>query len=115
RRQVGEGEEIARLEMRTRLLEIRLALGVDQRGRRVGKAARRIGADAMALRLHEDRPARAEAAERVVEAASDRDQLGRHGGVEVGATEACRALEAAVLVEDDALSDERRPGQEVGE
>ena len=31
RRQIGEGEEIARLEMRAGFLEIRLAFGIDQR------------------------------------------------------------------------------------
>ena len=69
----------------------------------------------MALRLDEDRPARAETAEGVVEPAGDGDQFGRHGAVEVGTAKARGALEAAVLVEDDALADERGPGQEVRE
>jgi hypothetical protein len=32
RRQIGEGQEIAGLEMRARFLEVGLALGIDQRG-----------------------------------------------------------------------------------
>src|SRR5690606_6989729 len=99
----------------TRFLEVRLALGVDERGGGIGKTARWIGADAVALGFHEDCPARSKAAEGVVEAAGDRNQLSRYGGGEVGATEARRALEAAILVEDDALCDEGCPGQEVGE
>ena len=57
RRQVGEGEEIARLEMRPRFLEARLALGIDQRGGRIGKATVGIEVRGMALRFDEDRPA----------------------------------------------------------
>ena len=45
----------------------------------------------------------------------DRDQLGRRRGVEIGSAKPRGALERAVLVEDDALLDQRRPGQEVGE
>src|SRR3546814_19509946 len=87
-RQIEEGQEIAGLEMRAGLLEVGLALGVDQGRCRVGKAACRIGRGLMALRLDEDRPARAEAAEGVVEAAGDRDKFGRHGAVEARGTEA---------------------------
>ena len=65
-----------------------------------------IAVGGLALRLDEDRPARAEAAQRVVEPRGDRDQLGRRGGVEIGPAKPRRALERAVLVEDDAL---RRP------
>jgi len=114
RRQPGEGQEIAGLEMRACFLEIGLALGIDQRRRGVGKMAVGIAVGGMALRFDEDRPAGAEAAEGVVEAARDRDQLGRDGGIEIGAAKARRALEAAVFVEHDARADQRRPRQEVG-
>src|SRR3546814_4775194 len=77
-----------------------LALGVDQGGRRLWKPARRIGAGAVALRLNENRPSRAEAPEGVVEPAGDGDEFGRHRGVEVGTAKAGGALEATVLVED---------------
>ncbi len=76
RRQISEGEKIAGFEMRAGLLEARLALGVDKRGCGVGKAAVGIAVRWMALRLHEDRPARAETAEGVVEASRDRDEFG---------------------------------------
>src|SRR3546814_1393921 len=70
-----------------------LALGVDQGGRRLWKPARRIGAGAVALRLNENRPSRAEAPEGVVEPAGDGDEFGRHRGVEVGTAKAGRSEE----------------------
>ena len=57
----------------------------------------------------------AQAAQRVVEPGCDRNQLGRRRRVQVRPAEPRGALERAVLVEDDALPDQRRPGQEVGE
>jgi hypothetical protein len=39
--QVGEGEEVTRLEMRARLLKVRFALRFDQSGRRIGKEPER--------------------------------------------------------------------------
>ena len=53
--------------MRAGFLEGVLALEIDQRGRRIGKAAVRVGLGGDPLRLDEDRPAGAEAAQRVVE------------------------------------------------
>jgi len=69
----------------------------------------------MALRLDEDRPSRTEATEGVVESAGDGDEFGRHRGVEVGTAKPGGTLEAAVLVENDALAGERGPGQEIRE
>ncbi len=109
RGQEDEGEEIARLEMRGVFLEVGFALGVDQRGCGLWKAARRVGADAVTLGLDKDRPPGAQAAEGVVEPAGDRDELSRHRGIEIGPAEACCALEAAVLVEDNAFANQRRP------
>jgi hypothetical protein len=43
------------------------------------------------------------------------DEFRGRGAVEVGPPEARRTLQAAVFVQDHARSDERRPGQEVGE
>ena len=115
RRQPEQRQEIAALEMRAFLLELRATLGVDQPGGGVGKIAERIAVGGLALRLDEDRPAGAEATQRVVEPRGDRDQLGGRRGIEIGTAESRRALERAVLVEDDAFAHERRPGQEVGE
>src|SRR3546814_3909551 len=66
-------------------------------------------------RRNEKGPAGAEAPEGVVETAGDSDQLSRHGAVEVGPAEACGALQAAVLVEDNAFADQCDTGEEVGE
>ena len=101
--------------MRAFLLELRLALGIDQGRDGIGKAAFGIAVGGIALRLDEDRPAGAEPAQRVVEPRRGADQLGRCCGIEIRPAKARRPLEAAVLVEHDAFSDQRRPGQEVGE
>ncbi|MCY1303224.1 hypothetical protein D9M70_529200 [compost metagenome] len=114
-RQVEEGQKIARLEMRAGFLEVRLPLGVDKSRSGVGETACRIGGGGMALRFHKDRPSGTKTAEGVVEAPGDGDEFGRHGRVKIGTTEACCALERAVLVEDDAFADESCPGQKVGE
>src|SRR5579871_1904511 len=115
RRQEHEREEVSALEMRAFLFELRRPFGVHQRRNRIGKRARRIVLGRMAARFDEDRPARAEPAQRVVEATRDADEFGRRGAVEVWSPETRRALEAAIFVEDDAFGDERRPRQEVGE
>ena len=98
--------------MRAGFLEIGLALGIEEGRGCVGKQAGRISRCFVALRLDEDRPARTEPTECVVEPPGDGDQLGGDGGIQVGATEARRALETPVLVEDDAFSDERVWGYE---
>ena len=69
----------------------------------------------MTLRLDENRPAGSQPPQRIVQPAGDGDQFGRHGAIEIRTAKFCRALELAVLVEDDALIDERRPGQEIRE
>src|SRR3546814_1908292 len=43
------------------------------------------------------------------------DLLGGRRRIQIGTTKLRRALEAAVLVEDDALGDQRGPGQEVSQ
>src|SRR6266853_2793235 len=67
----------------------------------------------MAARLDEDCPARAKAAQRVIEPGRDADQFGRCGAVEVRSPETRCALQAAILVEDDTVCDQRRPGQKI--
>ncbi len=115
RRQPEQGQEIPALEMRAFLLELGATLRIDQLGDGIGKLAQRIAVGRAALRFDEDRPAGAEAAQRIVEPRGDRDQLRGSRGVEVRPSELRGSLEGAVLVEDDALSHQSRPGQEVGE
>ncbi len=68
-----------------------------------------------ALGLEEERPAGAEAAQYVVKPGTGRDQFRLGCAFEIRSPEADGALEAAVLVEDDARGDERCPRQVVGE
>eukprot|EP01137_Pigoraptor_chileana_P030898 Opistho-2@17990 len=114
-RQVEECEELAGLEMRARLREVRLAFGFDQRGGAVGEHAGGIGRGAVALRLDKDGRAGAEEQEGIVRSADDSHQLGRHGAVEIGAAEPGGALKAAVLVQHHPFTDQCHPGQEVRE
>src|SRR5258708_1902615 len=101
--------------MRLLLLEPRPALGIDQRRDGIGKPAVRIAVGGIALRLDKDRPARAQPTKRIVEPRRGADELGRRCRVEIGTAKTRRALEAAVLIEHHARSDECRPGQEVSE
>ena len=55
----------------------------------------------------------AEALEHVVGPRAGGDQLRFRRGFEIGTAEPQRALEAAILVEDDAGCDQRRPGEMV--
>ncbi|KAG0774644.1 hypothetical protein G6F22_013900 [Rhizopus arrhizus] len=68
-----------------------------------------------ALGLDEQRPARAHPAQRVVQAGRRGDQLALRGAVEVRPAKPRRALETAVLVQDDARRDQPGPGQPVGQ
>ena len=78
-----------------------------------GKWPSRILAGGVPLRLDKDGPARAEPPQRVVQSAGDADQFGRHCGIQIGPTKPRRALKRAILVENDALVDQRGPGQEI--
>ena len=114
RGQIGEGQEVARLEMRAGFLEIGLALGIDQGRSRIGKNAIGVRPRGMALRFDEDRPAGPETAEGVVQSPRNGDQLSRHRRIQIGPTKPRGALETAVLVEDDTFAHQSRPGQEIG-
>ena len=76
RRQPEQGQEIPALEMRAFFLELGATFRIDQLGGGFGKIAERIAMGGLALGFDEDRPAGAEAAQRVVEPRGDRDQLG---------------------------------------
>ena len=69
----------------------------------------------MALGLDEDRPSRSQPPQRIVEPAGDGDEFSRHRAIEIGTAKTRRALEAAILVEDNAFVDQRRPWQEIRE
>ena len=112
RRQPDEGEVIAALEMDTGLLEGILPLQVDQRRDGIWKRAVRIELRRKSGRLDEDRPAGAETAQHIVEPGGRADELGRRRAVEVRPPESRGPLERAVLVEDDARRDQRRPRQD---
>ena len=114
RRQIQKGQVIGRLVMRPLLLERGLALGVDQRRRRVRKPSRRVDTGRQPLGLDEEGPTRSKTTEDVVQPSSDADEFRRHCRVEIGAAETRGPLERAVLVQDDAGSDERCPRQKIG-
>src|SRR3546814_11630680 len=101
--------------MRAFIAELLAALDIDQRRDGVGEIRDRIGYRGNTLRLDEDRPARAEPPQRIVQPRGHRDEFGRGRAVEVGTAKARSALEGAILVEDDALGDARHPGKIVGE
>ena len=67
----------------------------------------------LALRLDEDCPARAQAAQSAVEPGGCADKFGGCRAIQIRATEFCRALEGAVLVQHDPRRDERCPGQKI--
>ena len=115
RRQVEEGQEVPAFMVGAVGAEGGVTLLVDQPRRRIGKAGAGILVGRDALGLEEQGPAGAEALQDVVEPRADRDELGLGGAVEVGAAVAQRALERAVLVEDDAGSDQAGPRQVVVE
>src|SRR3546814_2359332 len=60
-------------------------------------------------------PAGAEALQDIGGARTGWDQLGLGRGFEIGTAEPRGSLEAAILVQDDAGRDQRRPGQMIGE
>ena len=112
-RQKQQREVIGTLEVSPLLLELRPALGLDQRRNRFGKLAQRIALCHLTAGFDKDCPAGAEAAQRVVEPRRRADQLGRCRGIEVRPAKPRRPLKATVLVENDAGGDQCRPRQEV--
>ncbi len=110
-----ECEKIARYEMCAGFFEVGLALGIDQSRRGIGKDVVGIGGSLVPLRLDENAPAQAKAAESVVDAARNGNQLGRDGGIQIRTPKAGRALKRAILVQHDAGSDQSDPWQIVGE
>jgi hypothetical protein len=93
RRQAQQGQEAPALEMRPLLLELCAPLGVREARGRVGKTALRIAVGRHPLCPDADRPTRAEAPQRVVEASRRRDQFGRGRRVEIRPAEPRGALE----------------------
>src|SRR5215831_16771382 len=100
RRQPEKGQIVRTLEMRSRFLELRSALGVDEVRDRVRKPTLRIALCRNTACLDENRPAGAESTQRIVEPRGGADELGWGCRIEIGAAEPGRALEAPILVED---------------
>ena len=109
RRHPGEGQVTIRLEMTSRLLEGRPAFLVHQPGGRVSPDAFGIGDGRSAVGFNMQRPAGAEPAEEIVHACGDGDEFLRRQTFKVRAAIGDGALEAAILVEDDAGCDEAGP------
>src|SRR5579859_3124335 len=114
RRQIEKCQEIARLVVSTRLLELSAPLCIDQRGSWIRKRIGRIGSCRMTLRLDKDRPAGFQAPQCVVETARNGNEFGRHGAVKVRSPKFRRPLERPILVQDDPLIDKSRPWQKIG-
>src|SRR6185437_13470646 len=96
------------------VLEACQALLVEEPGGGVRKAAVRIAGRLDPFGLEEERPARPEALEHVVGPGRDCDELGVGRAFNIGPAIGEGALETAVLVENDAGRDQRRPWQVVG-
>src|SRR3546814_10751 len=114
-RQPDEGQIVSALIMLAFGLEPGAAFLIDQPGGGIGKYAVGIAQGLAAFGLEEQGPAGAEALEHIVGARAGGDQFGLGRRFQIGATERQRPLETAVLVEDHAIGDQRRPGQMVGE
>ena len=108
-------QKIAAFEMRAFFGKLGRAFALDQRRSRIGKIACRIVLRRSAHCLREERPARAKAAQHTVEPCGRCNQLSRRCAIEIRSPEARGALETAILVEDDALRDERRPRKKICE
>ncbi|MGY4447476.1 hypothetical protein ACVWZR_002136 [Bradyrhizobium sp. i1.3.1] len=92
RRQIKEGQVVARFIMAAGLLELRFPLRIHQGGCDIRECVGRIAPCRMPLRLDENRPARSETPECIVQPACDRNKLSRHGTVEVRSPEPRRPL-----------------------
>ncbi len=115
RRQEGEGQVVAALEVTLLRLERGPPLVVDQIGDRIGERAGRILLRRRAQRLKVQAPARAQAAQGVVQLRPRGDQAGVRGASQIWAAEGEGLLETAVLVQDQARPDQRDPGQVIEE
>ncbi|MCY1540731.1 hypothetical protein D9M68_763870 [compost metagenome] len=113
--QVLQREVVVALEVLTGLLERSPPLLVHQPRQRFGEVRVRIIRRRPTLSLDEQRPARAEPAQRVVQPRGGGHQLALRRAVQVRPTEARRALERAVLVQHHAGRHQAGPGQPVGE
>ncbi len=113
RRQEGEGQIIAALEMLPGALECGAALLVHQPRCGFGKDALGIAQRVAPLGLEVQRPAGAEPLQHIVRPRAGGDQLRLGGAFEVGTAEAQDAHEAAVLVQHHARCHQSRPGEMV--
>ncbi len=114
RRQVHQRQVIAALVVAAGLLERGAPFLVHQPGQRLREHRMRIAGGRPALGLDEQRPARPQAAQCVVQARGRGDEFALRCTVEVRPAKARRALEAAVLVQHHARRDQPRPRQPIG-
>jgi hypothetical protein len=115
RREEDERQEIGALEQLAHFVEGGLSLLVDQPRNRIRKCRAGIGRRRPSVGFDEQRPARAETAQSIVKPGRDADEFALGGTVEVGAAEARRALERAILIEQYPRRDQAGPRQVVGE
>ena len=115
RRQIGQGQEVAALEVIAGLDKGGLALLVDQGRDRIGKGADRIGLGLITPRLDKQRPTRAQATQGAVEPGGDGGDLPVRGRIQVRPAKLGGALEGPVLVQHHAGRDQGRPRQIVGQ
>ena len=85
-------------------------LAIDQPGRGIGEIAIGITHCLAPLGVEEQCPSGAEPLKDVIGARASRHEFGLGCRFEIGAAERQCALEAAILVEDDAGRDQCRPG-----
>ena len=108
-RHPGESEVAVRLEMPARFLEGRAAFFIHEPGGRFAPDAFRIGDGRPAVGLDMQRPAGAEPAEEIVHAGCDGYAFFRRRAFKIGSAIETGPLQAAILVEDDARSDQAGP------
>ena len=111
----GEGEVVARLVVRSGLLERSPTLEIDDRGRRMRPRRARVGARRKTLRLDEEAPAGSQAPKRVIEPRARGSQLRIERACEIGPAKGERSLKDGVLLKDDAGCNQTRPRKPVGQ
>ena len=115
-RQEEQGQMTAAFEVLVApTVELRAALFVDQPRGRIGKSAVGIAEGGDTFGVEEQCPTGAEPPQGVVGAGADRHQFGLGRTFKIGSAKVEGALEAAVLVQHHAGSDQGRPREMIGQ